>query len=240
MVAHEAWDIPVPSSYDEYSVLCKLVASPNGYEEWDTDFDTNASSQIYDGSSSDRPDIEFRVSLPCPKSKHPNIVAGQLFRVQFVAGQAEGLNQSTLVPVSDGYIDEPIGCYRAHVDPCGDDLTNGSVPQGWALADGTENSFVNGGNAVDLRGRFIVGVEDRVSPPSHSDTNYTQGNTGGTKTHSHAINGTIDGLDKDGFDDYTATYETTTDTVNHVPPWVAVYWIERLDNSETGFTRSSW
>ena len=47
-------------------------------------------------------------------------------------------------------------------------------------------------------------------------------------------------LDKDGFDNFTAHLVNSTSDENHVPPWVAAYYLERLDNSESGFTRGSY
>src|SRR6056297_1068258 len=55
-----------------------------------------------------------------------------------------------------------------------------SPPDGWALCDGT--------NGPDLRGRFIVGYENRSTIPAHSDNNYkTIESTGGEKNHTLTI-----------------------------------------------------
>jgi len=52
-----------------------------------------------------------------------------------------------------------------------------SPPAGWALCDGSVGR-------PDLRGRFIVGYENRTTLPAHSDNNYkTIKNEGGEKTH---------------------------------------------------------
>jgi microcystin-dependent protein len=70
------------------------------------------------------------------------------------------------------------------------------IPDGWALCNGqTSNSMLT----PDLRGRFVVGYEDRVSPPVHSDNAYkTMNNSGGLKdvtltaaqmpVHTHGVN----------------------------------------------------
>ena len=242
VVAEENWDLD-PSN-EEYSILVKLIEHPNSVPELhNSDFHSDHSSLIYDGHDSDHPDVEFRVKLPCGDDRHPNIERGQIFEVRFQHNtNASGGSSHQCVIVSQGWDSPLIGSYELRVDPCGDDLTNGSVPQGWALADGTANSIGNGGNAVDMRGRFIVGVDDRGGGvPSHSDSNYTQGNTGGNKTHSHTVNTTdVTDLDKDGFDNFTAHLVNSTSDENHVPPWVAAYYLERLDNSESGFTRGSY
>ena len=58
-----------------------------------------------------------------------------------------------------------------------------AVWQGWALCDGQ-------GGRPDLRGRFIVGYDDRTSDPSNGiwDSNYnTIGNSGGEKEHTLTV-----------------------------------------------------
>lgn len=57
--------------------------------------------------------------------------------------------------------------------------TAGSVPIGYSVCDGSNNT-------PDLRGRFVVGYDPRVQNPNNGvwDANYkTVGNTGGEKTH---------------------------------------------------------
>ena len=241
VVAAENWDLK--SGDDEYSVLCNLIEDGDNRPELEErDLYSDNSAIIYDGHDSDHPDIEFRVALPCGKMKHPNIVKGQTFRVQFIHN-TDGSTASSayqLVIASQGYEDQVIGSFLEIIDPA-DDLSSGVAPQGWAVADGTDNSVGNNGTGVDRRGRFAVGVEDRGSPPSHSDTAYTQGATGGTKSHQHSVGGNITDLDNsDAFDNHTAATDDPTDTVNHVPPWVAVFYLERLDNSESTFTRTTY
>lgn len=74
--------------------------------------------------------------------------------------------------------------------------TESAIPDGWALCN---NQIAEGMQTPDLRGRFIVGYEDRPVPPAHSDNNYkTINNIAGSKdvtltvnqipAHSHSVN----------------------------------------------------
>lgn len=54
------------------------------------------------------------------------------------------------------------------------------VPDGWGVCNGTDNSVENGGTAVDLRGRFVVGV-GQDGTTGHDD--YPRGDTGGYQFH---------------------------------------------------------
>jgi len=101
-----------------------------------------------------------------------------------------------------------------------------NLPRHWALCNGDDNSIEKGGTALDLRGRFLVGWEDRAPPdiPSFSDVAYETTNIGGFKTVSHFRDVGEDFLPADLS---TLGYVKYGDHDNR-PPWNTMVFIERI------------
>lgn len=97
-----------------------------------------------------------------------------------------------------------------------------SIPSGWHLCDGTAGT-------IDLRNKFLVCAGDTYDP----------GDGGGSLTHDHDFTTdghthTImpDGMWQDGSGTYLkinpATDTGTTDADNHLPPYYALCFIQKL------------
>jgi hypothetical protein len=87
------------------------------------------------------------------------------------------------------------------------------VPNGWGVANGTDNSGALGGSGLDLRGQFMASYHPSTAPWT------TMLATGGGQTHTHAAGAAF------------GTTGTDYAAANHLPPYRVMTWIERLDNS---------
>lgn len=118
----------------------------------------------------------------------------------------------------------PYLCFKGMIVPYYGVLAD--IPIGWALCDGTNGT-------PDLRGKFVLG----------GGGDYTLGATGGSTQHDHnastyvTISTSVTPVDSmtgsttvaSVLDDVSVTSEyTTVENANHMPPYVALYWIMRL------------
>ena len=88
-----------------------------------------------------------------------------------------------------------------------------NIPSGWLVCDGTEGT-------VDLRDRFAAGASSFDGVPKTAVTGAPLA-SGGSQIHSHEIvagSGIADGTD----------YETETAQQYHLPPFAAVYFIQKV------------
>lgn len=104
-------------------------------------------------------------------------------------------------------------------------FAHGDIPHGWHECDGTLGT-------PDYRGKVLIGA----------NATYVAGTTGGSTVHQHGertdsaatqlttgdkITDTAPAGDYDiGL--YSHTHTFTTLDVNHMPPWAAGYWIQKL------------
>lgn len=99
------------------------------------------------------------------------------------------------------------------------DLAVGAIPAGWQAADGTNGTR-------DLRNRFVVGA----------GSTYTDGDVGGTTTHTHTVSGTTAQsggatpvVSAAGVNvspsNHTHAYSTTSASAGTLPPYMALTWI---------------
>jgi len=115
----------------------------------------------------------------------------------------------------------PYLCFKGMIVPYYGVLAD--IPIGWALCDGTNGT-------PDLRGKFVLG----------GGGDYTLGATGGATSHTHtattnvSVSETSDSVEIGvgypmlAITDVDATADTTINEANHMPPYVALYWIMRL------------
>lgn len=172
----------------------------------------STNSFCYDGTHKS-PRIEFVVALPSgwkPNSINlavlhaPNVIAGNCFSARFADGRMGDVGWA-LVPATSWYLDDPIGTVRM--------VTTTTVPQGWALMNGTANASGNGGSGINMDSRFPYGST-------------SAGTTGGGTTHTHTIpagSGIAAGTD----------LGLTTSANGNLPPYCTLRFIERLDNGIT-------
>ena len=84
-----------------------------------------------------------------------------------------------------------------------------TVRENWVICDGGSDG--KGGTVPDLRGRFIMGASDE----------YKAGSTGGSKTHSHTVSGTV---------------ESATLTVEQMPTHDHDLWVATNSNAGSGIS----
>src|SRR5436190_386036 len=110
------------------------------------------------------------------------------------------------------YLDDKIGTIKIYHG------TGAAIPKSGAICDGA-------GGTPDLRGRFVVGYDDRVSPPAHSDTGYAILNaTGGSKSHAHTDHIYTGSNDRSAGSDNKSTLQSHAAT-EHRPPWYVLAYI---------------
>ena len=162
----------------------------------------------YDGSGIDSGStlrIELlRTGLPASNNHigDPNVTSGDILAFAEV-------NSTQGVCVSN-YMDDKIGTVKMWLEG------TGYIPKGWALMDGIDNATPNG-SGYDLTGKFVVGVDS-----ANSDWN-TVASVGGSTSHTH--------LDSAGSQFSDASANRVLDEANHLPPYFALHFIERIDNS---------
>lgn len=160
----------------------------------------------------------FTVYLPRSCSaKDPNVYSGDI--LQYV--ESGGVKYA----VGEGYLDDIIGTIKP--------LYNDDVRNGWAFCDGT-------GSVPDLTEQFLQGAVD--------DTEI--GDTGGHTTHTHFTGATplgvvggsgldlVVGHDAFGCAGGPLVYDAgdplgceDNEAIDHLPPWVKVYWVIRVGPS---------
>jgi hypothetical protein len=176
----------------------------------------------------------FNVYLPRTRSGDPNVVSG--VNLGFMIDK-----NGDAVCVTD-YMDEEIGCVQQQVGT--------TARSGWALMDGTANASGNGGSGVDMRHRFLRSYGGSISIL----TSAGDGNSTSSYKHNHFL-GCVQPFDSSGA--VVATYATAefyafgkteprpdTDgvtqslndstsiyTYNEDPMFVALAFVERLDNA---------
>ena len=113
----------------------------------------------------------FDVLLPEVSNRDPNLFGDGIAANSDVIAYIDA-EDGTKVCISD-YLDDKILTMKNWLG------TEAAIPQGWAKMDGTANSLVNGGTALDLTtgGRFIRGKV--------GSTAVVSGDTTGSVNHSH-------------------------------------------------------
>jgi len=96
--------------------------------------------------------------------------------------------------------------------------TAATVPAGWQVCDGTNGT-------PNLQNQYVKG----------NDADGNLGNAGGNLTHSHTVNAhshnLVAGNDVNAGNDYQETTDSQapgTDSPNHEPPYIKVYYIMKL------------
>jgi hypothetical protein len=154
----------------------------------------------YDGTDSNRPDIEITVYLPKRQSQFPNIREGDL--VHYCWMPLNGGNRYALC-LHPAY-DDPIGTIKMWNSGSG-------IPAGWQICDGTNGT-------VDLRQKFIRGRDpSEGSPPT------------GAATHSHTDHSTATLNYQAGATGQTIVTTANHSTESNIPPYVTVTFIQRVD-----------
>ena len=152
-------------------------------------------------------DAAITIALPKLGGRDPNVREGDVIAYTQVG---DGTTQIANLCISN-YLDDKVGTIKSYIG------TIGSIPPGWALADGVANSVANGGTGQNLTARFLVGYQA-------AHPNYFQiGNIGGASSHNHSL-GSFTGAS--GLASAAAGY-ITGDT-DHRPPYYTVAFIERI------------
>jgi len=156
-------------------------------------------------------DILLRIYLPHAAGTDPNVETGQV--VGYIAA-SDGVHVAVT-----GYLDAAIGTIRMW------SIDTGDPPAGWTECDATGD-----GNVTGLAGTFPVA---RKTDDDDFDTVGATGNIG-QKSHYHGLNKDATPPAVAYVDIEEGSYDTvylSTSTVEHLPPWCVVRFIERYDNS---------
>lgn len=213
-------------------VQCGYVKQINDWWENDDEevYPCNAlGTLVYDGSEVWLPEYLLNVYYPNSSSEIEGdkiFHADDVFPVQMIerhdaAASNDFFDQVAVIPLVPWY-DDRVGTIKLFSNR---GISGWDLPRHWAFADGTDNSVANGGSGVDMRGRFVVGWEDRTggSVPSHSDEAYGSGDgtdTGGLKTAEHS--------DEAGSDFNSTSPSLQVADHDNRPPWTSLVFIERI------------
>lgn len=194
-------------------------------------------SDVYDGSSPYRPQLNWPVYLPrnymnagpalgplLPRD--PNIRTGNVFQYT-LSNDSIASGGGSLGLTGVNHLDAKVGTVCLWIYTSG---ANVIVPQGWAFMDGASNTSSVGGSGVDMRSYFVVGFDARTggSIPAYGDatgkyqTIGSAGNNAGT-THNHFSSTTANGFAR--INPASADYLQPTD---HRPPFKTLAYVERV------------
>lgn len=194
-------------------------------------------SDVYDGSSPYRPQLNWAISLPrnhfnqgtavAPLiPRDPNIRTGNVFQYT-LNNDSIGSSGASLGLTGVNYLDAKVGTVCLWTYTIAGNIV---LPQGWALMDGTSNSSALGGSAVDMRSYFVVGFDPRTggAVPVYGDATGkyqfigTAGNNAGI-THDHFASTTVN-----GFARINPADPQYLQPADHRPPFKTLAYVERV------------
>lgn len=152
-------------------------------------------------------------------NRQPNVVTNDIIPFENTH-DPNTLGVSGFPFATAGYLfDDPVATVRFMVSAGGPP----TMPKGWALMNGTDNSGANGGSGVDMM----------TDNPFLRTGGSGSGGSVGALAHTHTITTTnLSNVAVTGAATGIATVTSPTGSTDATPNWIALYPIERLNNGQ--------